>query len=55
MCRKLCHFFVVHIGHMSKIFEGMKAGKFAIWSWLSCLYNKNTLVIFYNTKLKMSI
>ena len=30
--------------HRSKDFEAMKAGKLAIWPWLSCQYNKNTLV-----------
>ena len=29
---------------MSKDFEAMKAGKLAIWPWLSCPYNENTLV-----------
>ena len=28
----------------SKDFEAMKAGKSAIWPWLSCQYTENTLM-----------
>ena len=28
----------------SKDFEAIKAGKLAIWPWLICQYNKNTLM-----------
>ena len=30
--------------YRSNDFEAMKAGKLAIWPWLICQYNKNTLV-----------
>ena len=29
--------------HRSKDFEAMKAGKLAIWPWLSCQYTENIL------------
>ena len=34
--------FKVHDGFID--FEAMKAGKLAIWPWLSCQYNENTLM-----------
>ena len=43
MCHKLCYFMVSWF-HRPKYFEAMKAGKSAIWPWLSCQYNENTLV-----------
>ena len=33
-----------NLRYMSKDFETMKAGNLAIWPWLICQYNKNTLV-----------
>ena len=45
MCHKLCHFiWDIWWFHRSKDFEAMKAGKLAIWPWMICLYNENTLV-----------
>ena len=40
MRRKLCHFiWVIWWFHKSKDFQAVKAGKSAIWPWLSCQYN----------------
>ena len=47
MCHKSFHFIRgICWLHSSKAFEAMKAGKLAIWPWLSCQYNKNMLVDF---------
>ena len=39
---KLCHF--IRWFHRSKDFEAMKAGRSAIWPWLSCPYDVHTLL-----------
>ena len=45
MCHKLCHFiWGIWWFHWSKDFEAMKAGKLAIWPWLSCPYKEHTFV-----------
>ena len=45
MCRKLFHFiWAIWWFPRSNYFEAMKAGKLAIQPWLSCPYNKHTLV-----------
>ena len=45
MCRNLCHFiWGIWRFHRSKDFEAMMSGKSAIWPWLGCQYNKNTLM-----------
>ena len=45
MCRKLCHFiWGIWWFHRSKYFEAMKVRKLAIWPWLVCQYNENTLM-----------
>ena len=36
--------FELYDGFISQDFEVMKAGKLAIWPWMSCPYNKHTLV-----------
>ena len=42
---QICHFiWGIWWFHRSKDFEVMKAGKSAIWHWLVCQYNENTLV-----------
>ena len=42
MCHKLCHLIWGRWRfHGSKDFEAMKAGKLAIWPWLSCRYTEN--------------
>ena len=43
MCRKLCHLiWGIWWFLRLKVFEAMKAGKLAIWPWLSCQYTENT-------------
>ena len=45
MCPKSCHLiWGIWWFHRSKDFEAMKAGKSAIWPWLSYLYNEHMLV-----------
>ena len=40
--------------HGSNDFEAMKAGKLAIWPWLSCPYNKHRLVDLQSSMLASS-
>ena len=45
VCRILCHLiWGIWRLHRLKYFEAMKAGKLAIWPWLSCRYTENTLM-----------
>ena len=42
ICHKLCHFIEVYDGFIGQ--KILRAGKPAIWPWLSCRYNKHRLV-----------
>ena len=44
MCQIMSFYLRYMMSHRSKDFEAMKAGKSALWPWLICQYNENTLV-----------